>query len=37
MLSIDEDFVQIDIGFKSEGLVATWEFMDEDGDVLVAG
>jgi len=36
VLSVDEDFVQIDIGFKSEGLVASWEFMDEDGTVLVS-
>jgi small subunit ribosomal protein S1 len=35
VLSMDEDFVQIDIGFKSEGLVAAWEFMDEDGKMLV--
>jgi small subunit ribosomal protein S1 len=35
VLSMDEDFVQIDIGFKSEGLVATWEFMDDDGKMLV--
>jgi small subunit ribosomal protein S1 len=36
VLSMDEDFVQIDIGFKSEGLVPTWEFMDDDGTMLVA-
>ena len=36
VLSVDDDFVQIDIGFKSEGLVASWEFMDEDGNVLVS-
>ena len=36
VLSMDEDFVQIDIGFKSEGLVATWEFMDDDGTILVS-
>ncbi|MDH3211078.1 MAG: 30S ribosomal protein S1 [Myxococcales bacterium] len=36
VLSVDEDHVQIDIGFKSEGLVPTWEFMDEDGKILVA-
>jgi small subunit ribosomal protein S1 len=35
VLSVDEDHVQIDIGFKSEGLVPTWEFMDEDGTLLV--
>jgi small subunit ribosomal protein S1 len=35
VLSIDDDHVQIDIGFKSEGLVAAWEFMDEDGTMLI--
>ena len=35
VLSIDEESVQIDIGFKSEGLVPTWEFMDEDGTILI--
>lgn len=32
---IDEDQIQVDIGFKSEGMVDTWEFMDEDGTILV--
>jgi small subunit ribosomal protein S1 len=36
VLSVDDENIQIDIGFKSEGLVPTWEFMDEDGKVLVA-
>jgi small subunit ribosomal protein S1 len=36
ILSIDDDHVQIDIGFKSEGLVPTWEFMDDDGKLLVS-
>jgi small subunit ribosomal protein S1 len=35
VLYVDEDNVQIDIGFKSEGLVPTWEFMDDEGRVLV--
>ena len=35
VLSIDEDFVQVDIGFKSEGLVPSWEFMTEDGVMTV--
>ncbi len=35
VLSINADNVTIDVGFKSEGVVATWEFMDEDGTVLV--
>jgi small subunit ribosomal protein S1 len=36
VLSIDDDYVQVDVGFKSEGLVQAWEFMDEDGTMLVA-
>ena len=36
VLSIDEDNIQIDIGFKSEGMVPTWEFMEEDGTLLVS-
>ncbi len=36
VLSIDNDFVQIDIGFKSEGLIAAWEFMTEEGEVTIA-
>jgi len=36
VLSIDDDHVQIDVGFKSEGLVPAWEFMDDDGTLLVA-
>jgi small subunit ribosomal protein S1 len=35
VLSIDDEHVAIDIGFKSEGMVASWEFMDEDGTMLV--
>ena len=35
VLSVDPDHIQVDIGFKSEGLVPTWEFMDEDGSILV--
>jgi small subunit ribosomal protein S1 len=35
VLSVDSDHVQVDIGFKSEGLIPTWEFMDEDGTLLV--
>jgi len=35
VLSIDEDHVQVDVGFKSEGLIDTWEFMDEAGNILV--
>jgi small subunit ribosomal protein S1 len=36
VLSIDNDFVQIDIGFKSEGMIASWEFMTEEGEVTIA-
>jgi small subunit ribosomal protein S1 len=35
VLSIDEDYVQVDIGFKSEGLVPAWEFMTDDGEMTV--
>jgi len=35
VLSIDEDHVQVDVGFKSEGLIDSWEFMDKAGNVLV--
>ena len=35
VLSVDEDHVQIDIGFKSEGLVPTWEFMEDDGTMNI--
>ena len=35
VLSVDSDHVQVDVGGKSEGLVAAWEFMDDDGTLLV--
>ena len=35
VLSIDDDHVQVDIGFKSEGLVPCWEFMDDDGNLEI--
>jgi len=35
VINIDEDQVQVDVGFKSEGLVDAWEFMDDDGTILV--
>jgi len=35
VLSIDDDHVQVDIGYKSEGLVPTWEFMTDDGELMV--
>jgi small subunit ribosomal protein S1 len=36
VLSIDNDFIQIDIGFKSEGMIASWEFMTEEGEITIA-
>ena len=36
VLSIDNDFIQIDIGFKSEGMIASWEFMTEEGELTIA-
>ncbi|MBW2244044.1 MAG: 30S ribosomal protein S1, partial [Deltaproteobacteria bacterium] len=35
ILSIDDDQVQVDVGFKSEGFIDLWEFMDEQGKILV--
>jgi len=35
VLAIDDDYVTVDVGFKSEGMIAAWEFMDEDGTLLV--
>jgi len=35
ILSIDDDHVQVDVGFKSEGFIDTWEFMDESGKMLI--
>ncbi|MDG2334931.1 MAG: 30S ribosomal protein S1 [Myxococcota bacterium] len=35
VLAIDDDYVTVDVGFKSEGMIAAWEFMDEDGSMLV--
>src|SRR4029450_2999060 len=31
----DDDHVQVDVGFKSEGLIDAWEFMDDDARLLV--
>jgi small subunit ribosomal protein S1 len=36
VLSMDEDSVQVDIGFKSEGMVPAWEFMNDDGTMTIA-
>jgi small subunit ribosomal protein S1 len=35
VVAMDDDHVQVDVGFKSEGLVDRWEFMNEDGSMLV--
>jgi len=35
VLSVDDDHVQVDVGAKSEGLIDSWEFMDESGRILV--
>jgi len=35
VLSIDDENIQIDIGFKSEGMVPAWEFMDDDGTIQI--
>jgi small subunit ribosomal protein S1 len=34
ILAIDDDFITVDVGFKSEGMIASWEFMDDDGKLL---
>jgi small subunit ribosomal protein S1 len=31
VLSVDSEFVLVDVGCKSEGMIATWEFADDDG------
>jgi len=31
VLSVDPDHVLVDVGCKSEGMIATWEFADDDG------
>ena len=33
--AVDDDHVQVDVGFKSEGLIDAWEFMNEDGTLFV--
>ena len=35
ILEVGSDQVQVDVGFKSEGMVPIWEFMDDDGTLLV--
>jgi small subunit ribosomal protein S1 len=36
VISVDKDFVLVDIGYKSEGQIRIGEFMDEDGNVQAA-
>jgi small subunit ribosomal protein S1 len=33
IISVDKDYVLVDIGYKSEGQIRTQEFMDEDGNL----
>lgn len=35
VISVDKDFVLVDIGYKSEGQISIREFLDEDGNVAV--
>jgi small subunit ribosomal protein S1 len=35
VLAVDNDYVTVDVGFKSEGMVQSWEFMDDDGTIQV--
>ncbi len=35
IVGLDSETVQVDVGFKSEGLVPLWELMDDEGKVLV--
>ena len=37
VLAIDNDYVTVDVGFKSEGQVQSWEFMDDWRGVTAAG
>jgi len=36
VIDIFKDFVLVDIGYKSEGLIDVREFMDEDGEIMIA-
>ena len=36
VLSVNKDYVLVDIGYKSEGLIATVEFIDEEGHITIA-
>jgi small subunit ribosomal protein S1 len=35
IVSIDQEVVTVDIGYKSEGIIQAWEFRDRDGKMLV--
>ncbi len=35
VVSVDHDYVMIDIGYKSEGLIPTREFLDAEGNITV--
>ena len=35
VVSVDHDYVMVDIGYKSEGLIPTREFLDAEGNVTV--
>lgn len=36
IISVDKDYVLVDIGYKSEGQIRIHEFKDEDGNIVVA-
>ena len=36
VVSVDKEFVMIDVGYKSEGLISIREFRDEEGEVTVS-
>ncbi|HIF98242.1 MAG TPA: 30S ribosomal protein S1 [Myxococcales bacterium] len=36
VLAMDDDYVTVDVGFKSEGMIPAWEFMEEDGTMTIA-
>jgi small subunit ribosomal protein S1 len=35
VLAMDDDYVTVDVGFKSEGMIPAWEFMEEDGTMTI--
>ncbi|HID98010.1 MAG TPA: 30S ribosomal protein S1 [Thermodesulfobacteriaceae bacterium] len=36
VVGVDKDFVIVDVGYKSEGLIPVQEFMDENGEITVS-